>query len=56
MLILSRKIGQSIIIDNKTTLTVVEIRGDRVRLGFEAPKDIPIRRDNAVNVEPKVPK
>jgi carbon storage regulator len=44
MLVLSRKKNESIVIDDKIVITVVEIRGDKVRLGIEAPKDIPIHR------------
>lgn len=44
MLVLSRKMGESIVIDEKIVITVVEIRGDKVRLGIEAPRDVPIHR------------
>jgi carbon storage regulator len=44
MLVLSRKKNESIIIDDHIVITVVEIRGDKVRLGIEAPKEIPIHR------------
>ena len=44
MLVLSRKKNESIVINNDTTITVVEIRGDKVRLGFVAPKEVPIHR------------
>jgi carbon storage regulator len=44
MLVLSRKKNESIIIDEHIVITVVEIRGDKVRLGIEAPKEIPIHR------------
>jgi carbon storage regulator len=44
MLVLSRKKNESIVIDDKIVLTVVEIRGDKVRLGIEAPRDVPIHR------------
>lgn len=45
MLVLSREIGQSIIIGGHIVLTVVDVHGERVRLGIEAPKDVPIRRE-----------
>ncbi len=44
MLVLSRKKNESIIIDDQITITVVEIRGDKVRLGIEAPREVPIHR------------
>ena len=44
MLVLSRKKNESIIINEHIVVTVVEIRGDKVRLGIQAPKDIPIHR------------
>ena len=44
MLVLSRKKNESIMIDDDISLVVVEIRGDKVRLGIEAPKDIPVHR------------
>jgi carbon storage regulator len=44
MLVLSRRKNESIIISNNVTITVVEIRGDKVRLGIEAPKEIPVHR------------
>ena len=44
MLVLSRKKNESIVINNDITIVVVEIRGDKVRLGVEAPKDVPVHR------------
>lgn len=44
MLVLSRKKNESIVINNNITIVVVEIRGDKVRLGIEAPKEIPVHR------------
>jgi len=45
MLVLSRKKGESIVINRDTTVTVVEIRGDKVRLGIAAPKEVPVHRE-----------
>lgn len=44
MLVLSRKRDESIVIDNRIIVTIVEIRGDKVRLGIEADKEIPVHR------------
>lgn len=44
MLVLSRKKDESIIIANGIVITVVEVRGDKVRLGIVAPKDVPVHR------------
>ncbi|HJN12010.1 MAG: carbon storage regulator CsrA [Pirellulaceae bacterium] len=44
MLVLSRKKNESIVISNDITIVVVEIRGDKVRLGVEAPKEVPVHR------------
>src|SRR3954471_6984160 len=44
MVVLSRKKNESIVINNDITIVVVEIRGDKVRLGIEAPKEVPVHR------------
>jgi len=44
MLVLSRKKNESIIISDNITVTIIEIRGDKVRLGIEAPKDVTVHR------------
>ena len=44
MLVLSRKKNESIVIDGSIVITVVEIRGDKVRLGIEAPREVPTHR------------
>jgi carbon storage regulator len=45
MLVLSRKRGERIVIDQRVTVTVLEVRGDRVKLGFDAPMEMPIHRE-----------
>ena len=44
MLVLSRKKNESIVIHDGIVVTVVEIRGDKVRLGIEAPKNVSVHR------------
>jgi carbon storage regulator len=44
MLVLSRKKNETIVINDSITVTVIEIRGDKVRLGIEAPKDVTVHR------------
>lgn len=56
MLVLSRKKEESIVIADNIVITVVEIRGDKVRLGIVAPKDVPVHREevhNAIQQEQK---
>ena len=44
MLVLTRRINESIVINDDISVLVVEIRGDRVRLGIEAPKSVSVYR------------
>ena len=44
MLVLSRQRDQSIIIGDNIVITVVDVRGDKVRLGIDAPKEITVHR------------
>ena len=44
MLVLSRKKNESIVICDDIVVTVVEIREDKVRLGIDAPKEVPVHR------------
>lgn len=44
MLALTRKKGESLIVNNNIEITVLEIRGDQVKIGINAPKDVPIYR------------
>ena len=44
MLVLSRHRDESIMIGDDVVVTIVDIRGDKVRLGIEAPQDIPVHR------------
>lgn len=44
MLVLSRKENETIVIGRDVTITVVQIRGDKVRLGIAAPLEVPVHR------------
>jgi len=44
MLVLSRQRDESIMIGDNVVITIVDIRGDKVRLGIEAPQEIPVHR------------
>ena len=44
MLVLSRKRSESVVIDENIVVTVIEVRGDKVRLGIQAPRDVPVHR------------
>ena len=54
MLILSRKMDQKIKIGEEITVTIIEIRGDQVKIGVEAPKNVKVFRKkiyNAIQIE-----
>ena len=44
MLALTRKKGESLVINNDIEITILEIRGDQIKLGVSAPKEVPIYR------------
>ena len=44
MLVLSRKTNESIVIGEDIKITIVAVQGDKVRIGVEAPKNIPVHR------------
>ncbi|MHB8903023.1 MAG: carbon storage regulator [Thermoguttaceae bacterium] len=49
MLVLSRKKGERVLIGANVYVKVLEIRGDRVKLGFEGPSEVPIHREELAN-------
>lgn len=44
MLVLTRSLNEKVVIDGNIVVTIVDIRGGKIRLGFEAPKDVKIWR------------
>ena len=49
MLVLTRFIGESIIINEDITVTVLGIKGNQAKFGIEAPKDVPVNREEIHN-------
>jgi carbon storage regulator len=52
MLVLTRKHNESIVLDGNIVVTVLEVRGNRVRLGITAPREIPIQREELIGSTP----
>ena len=48
MLVLSRKKNESIIINDNVVVTVIDVRGDKVRIGIEAPRDVSVHRQEVL--------
>lgn len=44
MLVLSRRVGESIVVGDDVTITVLEVRGDVVRIGIDAPRSVAVHR------------
>ncbi len=49
MLILSRRINEKIVIDDDIVVSIVEVRGDQVKLGIEAPRNVKVFREEVFN-------
>jgi len=45
MLVLSRRVGESLMIGDEVTITVLGVNGNQVRIGINAPKDVPVHRE-----------
>ena len=45
MLILTRRTGETVMIGNEVTLTVLGVKGNQVRIGINAPKNVPVHRE-----------
>lgn len=48
MLVLSRKRNESVIINDNIVVTVIDVRGDKVRIGIEAPRDVSVHRQEVL--------
>lgn len=48
MLILSRRVGERLAIGDNVTLTVLGIKGNQIRLGIDAPRDVPVHREEVL--------
>ena len=48
MLVLSRKKNESIVINDNVVITVIDVRGDKVRIGIEAPRDVSVHRQEVL--------
>ncbi|MCL4141455.1 UNVERIFIED_CONTAM: hypothetical protein GTU68_005753 [Idotea baltica] len=49
MLVLSRKLGESVTIGNEVTITALSVSGKQVRIGIDAPSDIAVHREEIYN-------
>jgi carbon storage regulator len=56
MLVLSRKLGEKIFINDNICITVVDIDRGKIRLGIEAPREVPIFRKELLSGDPPAPK
>lgn len=45
MLILTRRVGESVMVGDDITVTVLDVKGNQVRIGVNAPKDVPVHRE-----------
>jgi carbon storage regulator len=52
MLVLSRRVGDVVFVSEEIEVSILEIRGSFVRLGFQAPRSVRIVRDDAINPKP----
>jgi carbon storage regulator len=48
MLVLSRKSGQRVMIGNDIIVSIIEVRGSTIRLGIEAPRSLPVHREEVL--------
>jgi carbon storage regulator len=51
MLVVSRKTGERVIIGQGVTITLIEVKGNRVRLGIDAPQEMPVWREELAGIK-----
>lgn len=49
MLVLTRRVNERILIGDNITVTVLEVRGDQVRIGIDAPREVEVLREELLN-------
>ena len=49
MLILTRRVGESLMVGDEVTVTVLEVKGNQVRIGIDAPKHVSVHREEIFN-------
>lgn len=49
MLILTRRVGESLMIGNEITVTILGVKGNQIRIGIDAPKDVSVHREEIYN-------
>jgi carbon storage regulator len=54
MLVLTRKVGERIVLDNRIVLEVLQVNGNRVRLGITAPADVSVLREELLQADVRV--
>jgi len=53
MLVLTRRIGETLRISDDILVTIVDVKGNQVRLGIDAPADVTVLREELVQIDPK---
>ena len=53
MLILTRRVGESLRISDDIVVTVLEVKGNQVRIGTDAPRDVPVVREEILGRQPE---
>ena len=56
MLVLTRRVNERIVIGDDITVTVLEVHGDQVRIGIDAPRDVKVFREEVITRETREPR